>query len=421
MYNNIKNFVKPQYALLFLVCIGCVLLLIFTKSRIEGARNRKNVNSIQTADIAILKTSDAAQNKDIATLKTQTGDIVTSDKTQTGDIDKLKTSYENLNKDFSGLAAKVQNASGLNTKVIEDANAKAIGDFKSIVDSKVTEIESKNASILQNLDSKQKEILNDMDLNGKKISDNLYNQYTMYKTNMDSASASFDEVKTSVLTAKDETLAASQQAKNSADSAEQAYKDMLGLKTLNDVRSAGKQAFTTMFSGVNFVPNTGYYETFVQRERFETVPLEPKSGTSSLNTLTEEVISKINDFNDAYSKYVLTPADPAGTKDTALQNLRTKNTSLTNALNALKTAYPTTADNPSYKNDTNFKIEHATIVEKSKQIDAVRQELDAKMENILKGRAPQNDFTNEYDSTVYTGVLWSILGTSLLYYIFTEL
>jgi uncharacterized coiled-coil DUF342 family protein len=400
-----------------------VLLLIFTKSRIEGARNRKNVNSIQTADISTLKTSDAAQTGDIATLKTQTGDIVTNNKTQTDDIGKLKTSYENLNKDFSGLAAKVQNASGSNTKVIEDANAKAIGDFKSIVDSKVTEIESKNASILQNLDSKQKEILNDMDLNGKKISDNLYNQSTMYITDMKSAAADFDKVKTSVMTAKDETLAASQQAKNSAESAEQAYKDMLGLKTLNDVRSAGKQAFTTMFSGVNFVPNTGYYETFVQRERFETVPLEPKSGTSSLNTLTEEVISKINNFNAAYSAYVLVPdsAPDATMKALKLTELNTANTELTNALDALNAAYPTTANNPSYKNDTNFKIEHAAIVEKSKQIDAVRQELDAKMENILKGRAPQNDFTNEYDSTVYTGVLWSILGTSLLYYIFTEL
>ena len=485
MYNNIKNFVKPHYVALFLVCIGCLLLLIFTKSRIEGVRNRRpNVNSIQTADISNLKTSDSAQNRDITTLKTsdsaQNRDITTlktSDTAQTTNIAGLNTQtgeqistlnkrYDELNNEFktvksglTGLETKVQSASEksasnatANTSVIADANAKAIADLRTEIDSKKTgmfaDVDSKNAelfakldsksaeqltknaSLLQNLDSKQTEILNNMDLKQKEISDSLYNKSTMYITEMKNEATKFDEVKKSVMNARDETLVASEKAKEWADSAEDIYKNVFGKSTHNAVvtatqqPAATQQAFTTMFSGVNFVPNTGYYETFVERERFEpvTVPLRSKPGNQPLDVLTADVVSKMNNFNAAYSTYVLVPpAATAGIKELKLADLTSANSELKTALDRLAAAYPTTTNNSSYKNDAKFKIDHAAILEKSKEIDGMRQELDAKMENILKGRAPQNEFTNEYDSTVYTGVLWSILGTSLLYYIFTEL
>jgi hypothetical protein len=170
-----------------------------------------------------------------------------------------------------------------------------------------------------------------------------------------------------------------------------------------------------MFSGSNFVPNTGYYETFVQRERFETPEFEPNPVSPSFIELENNILNAANAFNAEYAKYILAPTPtPPTMKDT--RALTAKAIDLSNALLELKNAYPTSGTTKSSA-ETN----HANIIAKSKEIDALRRSLDAKMENILKAKAPQNEFTNEYDSTVYTGVLWSILGTSLLYYIFTEL
>jgi hypothetical protein len=59
----------------------------------------------------------------------------------------------------------------------------------------------------------------------------------------------------------------------------------------------------------------------------------------------------------------------------------------------------------------------ASIKEKASAIDNLRRELDTKMQQVLN----KQDITNQYDSTVYTGIMWSVLGTSLLYYIFTEM
>lgn len=471
MYNNIKNFVKPQYAALFMVCIGCLLLLIFTKSRIEGIvfdrdfRDLKKDVKDQDGDIKGLKKDVKDQAGDIKELKTNDTAQTTGFGTE---ISKLNTNYDNLNRKFetvngslTGLAKKVETTStqsvanaSANTSEITAANKKAIDDFNSTVslnmkefDSKKTglvaeidsknadllanldsKLSSKNASLLQNLDEKQSEIMKNLDTKQKEISDNLYNQSTMHKNGLQNDAKAFksvaNETTASIVAAKGETIDASQNAKESADSAEDVYKNVFGKSTFDSVKiatqqptatqqpSVTQQAFTTMFSGSNFVPNTGYYETFVQRERFVTTTPEfqPNPVSPSFIRLENNILNAANTFNAEYAKYILAPS----VKDTAA--LTTAANNLNAALVALTNAYPTTGTT-----DTVAKSNHATIIAKSKEIDTLRRDLDAKMENILKGKAPQNDFTNEYDSTVYTGVLWSILGSSLLYYIFTEL
>ena len=486
MYNNIKNFVKPQYAALFMVCIGCLLLLIFTKSRIEGFVGDRDFKDLkkdvkdQDRDIKGLKTSDNTQDRDIKGLqtsdKTQDRDIKglqTSDIAQTGDItglksqigteiSKLNTSYENLNKEFatvkgsiSGLATKVETAATqsianatANTSEIAAANAKAIADFNStmslnmkefdskktgivadlesknaellaknteILDTRSAELLKQNAALIQNLDSKQSEIMKNLDSKEKEISNSLYNQSTMYKTGLQNDSKVFqsisNEAKAAVISAKGETIDAKESAKYSADSAEDVYRNVFGKSTFDSVKIATtRQAFTTMFSGSNFVPNTDYYETFVQREQFATPDFTPKAGSNTFTKLEKDILSAANDFNNEYAKYIL-----AENKDK--DTLQRKAKTLNDALIALQTAYPESGTT----HESAKTIHEEDIIAKSKEIDAMRRSLDAKMENILKGKAPQNEFTNEYDSTVYTGVLWSILGTSLLYYIFTEL
>lgn len=72
---------------------------------------------------------------------------------------------------------------------------------------------------------------------------------------------------------------------------------------------------------------------------------------------------------------------------------------------------------PNYTSDTT----HESIMNKAKQIDELRRTMDTKMETILKNKNPPNELTRQYDSTVYTGIVWSILATSVLFYIFTEM
>jgi hypothetical protein len=60
-------------------------------------------------------------------------------------------------------------------------------------------------------------------------------------------------------------------------------------------------------------------------------------------------------------------------------------------------------------------------MDKSKSIDELRRGLDEKMVTILKLKNPPNEMTLRYDSTVYTGIVWSVLATSIVFYIFTEM
>jgi hypothetical protein len=60
------------------------------------------------------------------------------------------------------------------------------------------------------------------------------------------------------------------------------------------------------------------------------------------------------------------------------------------------------------------------IKKRAKAIDELRRDLDLKMDAILKSKSRIDEPSITYDSTVYAGILWSILGTSLLFYVFTE-
>ena len=71
--------------------------------------------------------------------------------------------------------------------------------------------------------------------------------------------------------------------------------------------------------------------------------------------------------------------------------------------------------------ETDFKTNHQEILNNAKSIDELRRSLDSKMNAILKNKIEPNELTRQYDSTVYTGIMWSVLATSVLFYIFTEM
>jgi len=70
----------------------------------------------------------------------------------------------------------------------------------------------------------------------------------------------------------------------------------------------------------------------------------------------------------------------------------------------------------------NFNKGHQELLNKYSNNLNLRNELDLKMKEILK---TDDSFVNQsklhYDSTMYASIGWTILATSLLYYVFRKL
>ena len=140
-----------------------------------------------------------------------------------------------------------------------------------------------------------------------------------------------------------------------------------------------------------------------------------------LFNLEKELIEKINNFNTIYYEYVRCLSGGSnctvGTPMTE-ENVISASHIVNEKAKELKTKYESQTN---YTTDTIFKSTHESIMNKAKQIDELRRAIDTKMETILKNKNPPNELTRQYDSTVYTGIVWSILATSVLFYIFTEM
>jgi hypothetical protein len=69
-----------------------------------------------------------------------------------------------------------------------------------------------------------------------------------------------------------------------------------------------------------------------------------------------------------------------------------------------------------------FNENQSQILRRAKEINGVRSDLDNKMRELYKidGNL-QQDYFLQYDSVMYTGILFSILATTILYYTFTKL
>lgn len=72
--------------------------------------------------------------------------------------------------------------------------------------------------------------------------------------------------------------------------------------------------------------------------------------------------------------------------------------------------------------NSQFNTDHSTIISRAKEVNRVRSDLDNKMRELYKidGNL-QQDYFLQYDSVMYTGILFSILATTILYYTFTKL
>lgn len=164
------------------------------------------------------------------------------------------------------------------------------------------------------------------------------------------------------------------------------------------------------------------------------------TATKFMNS-ENRLLADLNDFNMKYNTYVACNNKyiNSGNSNLKCSEVDLSKNTIVSAYEKLKTSqtgYPgsvmdaTTTMNdfirdPKYKNvspaiyDASFQY-----IKNTHQNDVLklRSELDAKLKELYSTEdSRMNEYANYYDTTMYVGILWTILATSGLYYAFTKL
>ena len=505
MYNNIKNFINPRYATLFLFCIVSLLIIIFMKSRrsvemfVGGDLKKINRMSNDIGDLEKEKLSKSEFNNKLDNINGRL-----EKKVNNGEFDKT---FEDINTqvnsklDSSAFDAKL---TGINASFDKKLDSSAFDStlannarFNNKLDSStfnstLTNINGRFDSKLNTKDFGKtlsddltiKQLQNDLskvptmsnigmvvsDQVATKVGDinqaksdltNAYNRYDVsmasqyrdYNNNATAKLTAFDDnaiakltafdgnaftktttfdgnasTKTGILdsnydskigeltalksaaeTAKIAALSAKTDAETAKSETQKMYDDVF-----KEVSGRVVTQSNVYRSGLSFNPDNGFYERF--GTMYDAFELREGFGDDIFN-LERTVIQDLNDFNTAYYAWITCksgkcPTNPAETESQLHSSLETAAGELGNSIATLTTAYGTV---PKQDDKTQ------EMIDRGRAIDALRRDLDTKMNAIIKSKNRIDEPAIEYDSTGYAGILWSVLGTSVLYYIFTEL
>lgn len=309
--------------------------------------------------------------------------------------DKIK---KNVNKALPSLVSK-----SISKPVAEIKNKQSQIDNKlNRVNVQQQKINKKIGSASADLEKQSQEHNNKLtELYNKLLSD-LSSQYNMYKTGLQNEiSVATESVKTlnaNVSDASEKVYSAKDEAKGYADMTNKIYNDVFGKTTAMVVQQdnaefSGKQGFTVM-------DDSGYIKS------------------KNLFDLKKDVVDAINNFNTIYYAYIrcttITCNDGTGKSK---NDVSAAADTLNDKIKILNDAY---ASANIQTNDATFQQNHTKIMNKAKSIDELRRNLDSKMETLVKNRNPPTETTQQYDATIYAGIAWSVLATSLLFYVFIE-
>ena len=148
---------------------------------------------------------------------------------------------------------------------------------------------------------------------------------------------------------------------------------------------------------------------------------------SNIIVIEHDILRQMNDFNMKYANYVRC-GDPAiqksdkrecskkamAKKKTDLEkSYTTLSKTIVKAQKSIKTLKPL-----NYKFDASFNA----LLKMDAEVLKERRDLDTKMGELYKNRnSISSIYQSQLDSTVYAGMLWTILATSMVYFIFVKL
>ena len=151
------------------------------------------------------------------------------------------------------------------------------------------------------------------------------------------------------------------------------------------------------------------------------------SGTFNLFDLEEDVIKKVNIFYIQYAKTLrctsnnstIVPSD-CGSADTLEKTTAEAYNNAKKAIDIYNTALESVDKTGIDKNE--YVSNYDYLLTQYKSTLKTRSQLDAKLRDIMKTDDSKFAmFQAQYDSIVYSSVLWTILATTLIYYTFIKL
>ena len=75
-----------------------------------------------------------------------------------------------------------------------------------------------------------------------------------------------------------------------------------------------------------------------------------------------------------------------------------------------------------FLNNTTYDNDYHHVLSQSNQIQKLRGELDFKMKELYQLNGSSGNIYKTYvDSTIYTNILWGVLATSIVYFLFLKL
>lgn len=166
--------------------------------------------------------------------------------------------------------------------------------------------------------------------------------------------------------------------------------------------------------------------TNLQNKKFDENGNLSNKGKYTIFDLEQKLFDSLNKFNTTYAYYMrCTKGKPELDKTSCPQknvhqdDVKRAYNKVNKNINVFNKAvtYLNNVDSPkSYDKSYN------TIKREYEQVVSLRADLDQKMKEIL-GTYDSVYANNklEYDSAIYSSILWSVLATSLIYYVFVKM
>ena len=369
------------------------------------------VSNYMTVEEGFISTANAKKLIDdkIKTLTAKLNATTTSVNKTSADINTQNTRHTKLINDTTAQMQKnasdnVVNIAGIATNVENTFNA--IKTISNDITTKATEINNSVATVKSYVDQaiQQRTDIEKIITEFKKSSDIILKNMALEAANIEAKKAGMSSVPTTTTTTP-------------------------------------PQGFQNMKDSI-FPPIAEAYNGHLQLEGFSTNSDSAYLNNADLFQLEKNVVSALKNFNETYYDYRKclhdNPTTSASQCASKLGNLGGKKDAVITAINAFNIANVAMnaklvssstqdangnyVDNGKRITQDEFLKRHAEIKTTARAVSALRAELDMKMANLLdKKKGPFPEAKNKYNSENYVTVGWSILATSILYYVFVEM
>ncbi len=160
--------------------------------------------------------------------------------------------------------------------------------------------------------------------------------------------------------------------------------------------------------------------------------LDDAAPPDNLNILDleQQVMNNLNTFNSLYAAYIRCKTGSAETTTVAGQPYNTGCSQTPAQLTAVQGAYDTLNTSISNLNSAISKVSsfgdaganRDNIMAQQAANVQLRNQLDIKMQELLNSdNSISSIYQKNYDSTIYAGILWTVLASSMIYYVFVKL